>query len=375
MLKLGLLAAAAGVAAGLKWDELKDRPEYSYDHWIFEGRATGGRKHAGTREAFEANLAFIREHNANPARTWTASVNEFTALWREEFKARVVGRGYNPSGPHMMAAKQNALNVEEHLPTLQPVSALPASVDWRKKGVVTPVKDQGMCGGCWSFSAAETTESAVAIATGKLLTFSEQELIDCAPNPNSCGGTGGCNGATQEIGFQYYVDAGVTTEADYPYTASTGSCNRQKIHPVANITGYVFLPPNNYSAIMNVIANVGPVAISADAEPWQFYDSGVFSSDCGTDVDHAIQLVGYGTDATSKLDYYLVRNSWGAGWGEDGYIRVARYGSSPQGEPCGTDPTPGDGDGCSGGPSSIEVCGLCGILSDSSYPVGAQLNE
>jgi hypothetical protein len=156
---------------------------------------------------------------------------------------------------------------------------------------------------------------------------------------------------------------------------------------------------------MNAVVNVGPIAISgastqaqppvcgpsplfyltslsfspslapspAAAEPWQLYSSGVFSSKCGSDVDHAIVLVGYGTDATSGLDYYLIRNSWSAGWGEEGYIRVARYGEKPAGEPCFTDNTPGDGDGCSGGPSSIQVCGLCGVLSDSSYPVGAKL--
>jgi cathepsin L len=288
-----------------------------------------------------------------------------------EFKHKVIGHGYKKGSPATLAAHEGALPHDGSQDV--PVSALPASLDWRTKGVVTPVKDQGGCGGCWSFSAAETLESHIAIKTGKLFTFSEQQLIDCTPNPDQCGGTGGCSGATQELAFNYTMTIGSTLEKDYPYQAVTGTCSPKKIIPVANITGYATLPFNNYTALMNSVVNIGPIAISAAAEPWQSYETGVFSSSCGADVDHAIVLEGYGHDESAGLDYYLVRNSWSAGWGEEGYIRVARYGGSSKGEPCYKDQTPGDGDGCKGGPSVITVCGLCGILSDSSYPIGGHL--
>jgi len=329
----------------------------------------------GSSESLMANIAKIKAHNANPANKWKMGINQFAALSPAEFKAQVIGSGYAPERVSKASVGQghDDAALAKLLSESVPVSALPASLDWREKGVVTAVKDQGGCGGCWSFSAAETTESAVAIATGKLLIFSEQELLACTQNPNNCGGTGGCSGATQELAFQAYVNNSITLEKDYPYQAQTTKCEPSKIKPVANITGYVIIPFNNYTATMNAVATVGPIAISGAAEPWQLYSSGVFHSNCGADVDHAIQLVGYGHDASAKLDYYLVRNSWSAGWGEDGYIRIARYGESANGEPCLTDNTPGDGDGCTNGPSSIQVCGLCGIISDSSYPVGATL--
>lgn len=273
----------------------------------------------------------------------------------------------------MEAARKNAQ--EADLSSHVEVSALPASLDWREKtpSVVTKVKDQGGCGGCWSFSAAETLESNVAINTGKLMIFSEQEILACTvsscrrqpseggrrgrgsrppvvrhacnasspdrrktrptpppplpthapirlsplqPNPNQCGGTGGCSGATQELAFAYIQTAGITTEEQWPYTMQSGKCDWTGKTPVANVTGWAALPFNNYSALMNAVVSIGPIAISAAAEPWQSYDSGVFSSPCGADVDHAIVLEGYGKDTKSGLDYYLVRNSWSAGWGE-----------------------------------------------------------
>jgi len=137
----------------------------------------------------------------------------------------------------------------------------------------------------------------------------------------------------------------------------------------------VELPTNDYASLMTAVSTVGPVAISVDAS-WGGYEEGVFTCDdyettlCGTTIDHAVQLVGYGTDATAG-DYWLVRNSWGTSWGEDGYIKVARYGASKDGEPCGTDTSPGDGYGCKGGPATLPVCGVSGILSASSYPTGA----
>lgn len=183
------------------------------------------------------------------------------------------------------------------------------------------------------------------------------------------------------------MQAGITTEKSYPYEGVTGTCKADKIKPVANITGYEVLPTNNYTALMNAVVNVGPIAISAAAEPWQLYSSGVYNGHCGADVDHAVQLVGYGTQGSNdrkllggggggggKGDYWLVRNSWGASWGEKGYIRIQRFGSSST-EPCEMDTSPGDGYECEKppGPKSVKVCGLCGILSASSYPTGGKL--
>lgn len=325
---------------------------------------------------FESNLAKIEAHNKDPRWTYTLGVNQYADMTSKEF-ADIYAKGkmWDPT----------SVGTEEHQHSLDvPVSELPTDLDWREKNVVTPPKNQGGCGSCWAFSTAETLESHIAMKTGKLLTFAPQEYVSCAPNPKHCGGTGGCQGATQIIGFEYAISAGITSEKSYPYQGVTGTCDKDKIKPEASISGYVKLPANNYSALVNALAREGPIAISAAAEPWQLYSGGVYNGNCGADIDHAIQLVGYGTDKkvhSRQLlggggggaggDYWLVRNSWGAGWGEKGYIRIKRFGEGQ--EPCLTDKNPADGTGCSGGPKSVQVCGLCGLMSESSYPTGGKL--
>lgn len=365
------------VSARPLFNELAD---YSYEQWVSE---FGEVAPSHAPHIFASNLATIRAHNAKKHVSYKMGVNKFTGMTKDEFK-EYIGRGYrselsthnpssplHPSRPHSRHSHKTAVQrfrQEADLSTHVPVSALPTSLDWRTKNVTTAVKDQGMCGGCWSFSTSETVESHVAIETGTLLTLSEQEILACTQNPQHCGGTGGCEGATQELGFALVAQKGLTTEKDWPYIGQDSTCDFGSKPIVAGITGYVALPANNYTALLNAGSQM-PIAISAAAGEWQFYESGVLSK-CDADVDHAIQLVGWGTDKKAG-DYWLVRNSWGKAWGEAGYIRIKRYGEGK--EPCQNDSTPGDGDGCSGGPSSISVCGLCGILSDSSYPTGGHL--
>ena len=215
----------------------------------------------------------------------------------------MVGYGYHAgSEAAQKAAAKGKHAFLEH--GIKSVRDLPASVDWRtvSPSVVTPVKDQGGCGSCWAFSTVSTLESAVAIATGKLFVLSPQQVVSCTPNPNQCGGTGGCSGATQELGFDYSIK-GITTDALYPYTATTGKCPKTLPAPVAADTGHVMLPPNNATALLNAVT-IMPIAISAAAAPWQSYGSGVFgasSKTCGSDpvaavdVDHAIVLEGFGS--------------------------------------------------------------------------------
>ena len=349
---------------------------YTFEHYKAEfGKTYTGAEHEARKAAFADNLRKIHEHNADTTSTWKMGVNEHADLTPKEFAARFLAAKGGLFEPHAAFTAEHQAVFRAHHANDVPVTDLPGAMDWRTKNVVTPVKNQGGCGSCWAFSTAETLESHIAIQTGKLMTFAPQEFVSCAPNPDKCGGTGGCQGSTQWLGFKYAEAAGITLEDSYPYTARTGTCDESKIKPVANITGYVRLPANNYTALMNAVANVGPVAISATAEPWQLYDSGVYDGRCGTDVDHAIQLVGYGSDSVNgkASDYWLVRNSWGGSWGEKGYIRIARFGATTAGEPCATDKTPLDGTGCQGGPKTLEVCGLCGIMSDSSYPTGGHL--
>merc|ERR1711957_635661 len=245
----------------------------------------------------------------------------------EEFRSQRTG--HSPHPQVTLAAKTNVA-----------VSDLPESFDHRDtEGVVTDVKDQGSCGSCWAFSAAETLESHLAIATGKAAPkLSPQQIVSCAPNPNHCGGTGGCDGSTQPLAFDYTKTAGITTDENYPYTQKTGKCHTSKIDPVAYNDGHVELTSNNYTELVTAAGTKGPIAISiaASGSKFQFYGGGVLSKCNDYVMDHAVQLVGYGTD--KGKDYWLVRNSWGTGWGEAGYIRLHRYGEGK--EPCGVDKSP-----------------------------------
>jgi len=320
-------------------------------------------------EVFEANLEKIKKHNALRSNTWTMKVTEFADMTEEEFSATLTGYTPTPMSGHAYSDMGKAYSGE-----------LPASVDWREKGVISDVKNQGSCGSCWAFATVAQIEAYAAInSSTAAMHLSDQEVTTCTPNTLHCGGRGGCQGSIPQLGYNYVQLMGLTTAEEYPYwsgiTGMTGSCKYdvERKTPVVGLSGYNTLPPNNLEATLQHVANVGPLSIAAAASRWQFYGSGVFNS-CPYEehitLNHAVQLVGYGSDAEHG-DYWLVRNSWGGSWGERGYIRLARESELN----CGIDARPADGTACQGGPGWEEqtVCGMCGMLFDSSYPLGAHL--
>jgi len=308
--------------------------------------------------------------------SWKEGVNKFSAMTVSEKKA-FFGR----------SKRADQLHQPKHLRQAEPalftksINELPRSVDWRDEDIMTAVKDQGYCGSCWAFASTEVIESHVALQTGLLYDLSVQQMTACAPNPNSCGGSGGCMGSTSELAFDYVAgSSGMVEEFQYGYTAyygSTGTCTMPSSNPVATISGYVKLPTNNYTALMNAVATVGPIAVSVDASSWGAYESGIYNgcNQKNPDIDHLVVLAGYGVDnsngAIPGQKYWLVRNSWSPAWGEKGYIRVARLDSED--EICGLDVTPQNGVACAGDTDPEKVCGTCGMIFDSAYPVGAAL--
>jgi cathepsin L len=252
---------------------------------------------------------------------------------------------------------------------------LPKSVDWREKGVVSPVKDQGRCGSCWAFASTATIESHVALNSSKLFDLSPQQIAACTPNPEKCGGAGNCNGATAELAFDYVASSkGLLQEFQYSYSSYQGVESDCLIpnspSPKASIDGYVRLPINDYNALLFAVANIGPIAVSVDASSWSKYTGGIFN-DCdqvNPDINHAVVLVGYGEEEGKK--YWIIRNSWSPSWGENGYIRLARFDDDE--ERCGLDITPLDGSACEGETEPVTACGTCGVLFDSSFPIGAR---
>jgi cathepsin L len=323
---------------------------------------------------FDERLDAIRAHNADPDVSYHRGVNHMTDRFDHELSGI---RGLD--APLLYNTARNY----DSAPMIKQ-SELPDSVDWRTKGVLTPVKNQGECGSCWAFASAETLESHWAIKTGQLEELSEQFILDCTPNPQHCGGTGGCNGGTAELAYNRLKQlGGIPSEWTYPYISGLDTRN-QTCHGVplppqhphsgsvmsaANLSGHVSLPSNQIDPIMQALATLGPLAISVDAGAWHDYEDGVFTGGNSTnpDLDHLVQLVGYGTTEQGQ-HYFVVRNSWTPEWGESGYIRLARAapGSAPE---CGEDITPLDGNGCDGGPSVVQVCGQNGMLYDAVYPV------
>mmetsp|Transcript_56425 Transcript_56425/g.155926 ORF Transcript_56425/g.155926 Transcript_56425/m.155926 type:complete len:239 (-) Transcript_56425:423-1139(-) len=197
-------------------------------------------------------------------------------------------------------------------------------------------------------------------------------VVDCAPNPDNCGGTGGCEGSIQPLAFEYLLGAGVETRVNYTYTGKDGTCADDKNGPAAaTIDSYGLLPENcDEETLKQYLVTKGPISVTVATHGWTFYSRGILRyATCGADVDHAVLLVGYGTEVSgnSTKDYWTIKNSWGSWWGEDGYIRISRDAGSA------VDKTPADGTGCDDGPRSVTVNGTCGIYYANSYVEGAKL--
>lgn len=293
----------------------------------------------GRFEIFKDNLKFIDDHNSVD-RPYKLGLNKFADLTNEEYRAKFLGT--RPS------YKKTFLGLRK--PSLRywpwPSDRLPRSVDWRKSGAVTEVKDQGQCGSCWAFSTVATVEAINQIVTGNLTSLSEQELVDCDRAEDQ-----GCNGGLMDNAFEFIVqNGGIDTEEDYPYKGVDGQCDlSRKNNKVVTIDGHEDVMPYSERALKKAVAHQPvSVAIDASGRAFQLYESGVFTGHCGTDLDHGVVVVGYGVDEDG-LDYWIVRNSWGKGWGDDGYIMLHR--------------------------NSHTFTGKCGIAMQPSYPVKHSLNQ
>jgi len=292
-----------------------------------------GESESATRfEAFLDNIQFIQAENAK-GHSYELGLNQFADMTIDEFSMTRLGFraprqqrwGSLPKlGVHMYSNR-----------------TLPTSVDWITKGAVTPVKNQKQCGSCWAFSTTGALEGAWHIATGKLVSLSEQQLVDCTKEF----GEEGCDGGLMDNAFEYAKEFSMCTEESYPYLAKDGICKKARCTvgiPQGSVVGYKEVQHQSEQALMDAVSQQPvSIAIEADKRPFQLYQGGILSGpECGAQLNHGVLLVGYGTD--NEKTYWKVKNSWGADWGEEGYIRLARGVNGP---------------------------GECGIASMPSYPI------
>jgi len=278
------------------------------------GKVYNGDDELATRKAiYEENMKFIEVENAK-GNSWTLGETPFTDLTNEEFKKLYVS-GYKPAN--------QMLGDLPYLGEHQEVKST-GSVDWTTKGAVTPVKNQGQCGSCWSFSTTGGLEGAWQINTGNLVSMSEQQFVDCDKSSM------GCNGGSMATAFSWAEKQNVATESSYPYKAVDGSCKSSftTAIPQGGVTGYKSVGSLFFKATVASLESaidLGPVsvAIEADQSSFQHYTGGVLSSGCGTSLDHGVLAVGY----NSAEGYWLVKNSWGSSWGDNGYIKLAQAGN------------------------------------------------
>ncbi|KAF4661157.1 hypothetical protein FOL46_005851 [Perkinsus olseni] len=288
---------------------------------------------------FEDNLRYIEEGNAKGL-SYTLKITPFTHLTNAEFRDTMFGRF--PESQATLGTSSNTFDFKGS------VDELPKSVNYVTKGWVTEVKNQGWCGSCWAFSTTGALEGLHKNVSGELVSLSEQELIDCSAHY----GNWGCMGGWMNASFLYVADHGLEGEKDYPYNSSKvppiipplAPCRRDTKKDVikAHSIGYVNVTTKSKSAFLAALAHIGPVsvALNGGSKAFQHYGGGVLDSHCKTELDHGVLAVGY--DLSAHKPYYLVKNSWGANWGEEGYIKIAIDDSAE---------------------------GLCGILMAPSYPI------
>nr|XP_039258217.1 procathepsin L-like [Styela clava] len=281
---------------------------------------------------WEKNLKKVVEHNMeadNGIHTFRLGMNQFADMDEDEWRSLVLSHVTRP------ANQMSYCNMTYEMSDPRADD----TVDWRTKGYVTPVKNQLKCGSCWAFSTTGSVEGQHFKKTGKLVSLSEQNLMDCS-TPE---GDHSCHGGLMDFGFKYIVmNGGIDTEESYPYMAKDEAmCKFNKMNIGATITGCVDIAHGDEMSLKSAVMRVGPISVAIDAghSSFQLYKSGVYTSmECSsTKLDHGVLAVGYGTEMGK--DYWLVKNSWGEMWGMDGYIMMARNSNN-----------------------------MCGIATQASYP-------
>jgi len=287
-------------------------------------------------EIFYHNYAKVIINNAENE-DYKMALNKFADLTSAEFKAKYVSNGFRFDKEQAEKERAEREATSEGFSVDYETLALPAKWDWRTQGAVTPVKNQQQCGSCWAFSATGALEGIYFIKNKKLVSFSEQQLVDCVTADQ------GCNGGLPTDAFDYSAKEGIETEANYPYTAQDGKCKYNKKQTVKANTGSKAVKLQDPVALKAAaVAQPVSVGIEADEDAFQLYSSGVIKSGCGDQLDHGVLVVGY--DTIKGAEGFLVKNSWGADWGMDGYLYISTNGKANSGN------------------------GVCGILSAPNVP-------
>lgn len=389
----------------------------SYAEQFGRAYAGGLAEYQERRTLFDNRAAEVFAHNRNPHRRWTAAINAFsdrsvTELarlrgWRRRGSPTELAR-HGSAGAHNQHGSHGGHHQHESSLSLRQQESnvrapLAKQVSWAFLNSSKRHYNQGSCGSCWAIASAGVLEAHSEIAFGdNARTFSAQELVSCVQNPRHCGGDGGCEGATIELAMEWAIKHGLSEDSAVPYRADEGECRAMAAPEGASLLqiqdrggvrrsgpaqedlslgstdaglrgmsfgmlGWERLPENHYESLQRALQD-GPVGVSVAASDWFGYGSGIFDR-CDRDavIDHAVVLQGYGEDAGDG--YWLVKNSWGMDWGENGLMRLLRrQGEVDEGSWCGVDRQPELGSGCDGGPSEVRVCGTCGILYDTVAP-------
>lgn len=322
LILLGLIAAVSAISfvdvSREEWNNFKAKHNKQYND--------AGEEKLRYKIYLE-NRHKIAKHNSlfhKKTVSYRLDLNKYADMLHTEFVRTL--NGFNRTRDHENSVHKTFANIEESFTFIGAANVdLPTAVDWRDSGAVTAVKDQGHCGSCWSFSATGALEGQHFRKTGKLVSLSEQNLVDCSGSY----GNNGCNGGLMDNAFQYIKDnGGIDTEITYPYEGLDESCRFSKKNVGATDKGFVDIPSGDEDALMKAIATVGPVSIAIDAshESFQFYSEGVYDEpQCDSqNLDHGVLAVGYGTDEETKQDFWIVKNSWGTSWGDKGFIKMAR---------------------------------------------------